>query len=425
MDLFAYRDGRLFCENVDVAAVAAEVGTPVYVYSRNTALAHYRKIAAAFAPIDPLICYSVKCCGNLHVLRTLAEAGASFDIVSGGELHRVLAAGGDPAKVVFAGVGKTDAEITEALTAGIRLFNAESEAELENLARIAVKLGTTARAALRVNPDVDPKTHRYTTTGKKETKFGVDIERARRVFAEFANRDGLRLEGIHLHIGSPVNTTDPYHDAVVKAIALIDQLREDGIEISVLNVGGGYGADYTVNQAPHFSDYAEAIVPLLADKGLQVILEPGRSIMCNAAVLVTQVQYIKQGGEKTFVICDASMTELIRPCLYQAYHFIWPAKSDSVPPRGSEADAPGVSPVDVVGGVCESSDFLAQDRPLPPVSRGDLLAVFSAGAYGFTMASQYNARPRPPEVLVDGGNYRIIRRRETYDDLTAAEREAE
>lgn len=422
MDRFAYRNGRLFCEDVDVAALAEQVGTPFYLYSQNTALDHYRRIAEAFGPLRPQVCYSVKCCGNLHILRMLSEAGASFDIVSGGELYRVQAAGAEMSRVVFAGVGKTDAEIAAALAAGVGLFNVESEAELENLARLAAAAGTTARAALRVNPDVDPRTHRYTTTGKKETKFGVDIERACRVFGDFASRPGLALVGIHLHLGSPVNRVEPYGEALGKALALVARLRRDGHAVSVFNCGGGYGADYVEHQAPAFEEYAATIVPLLAGKGLQVILEPGRSILCNAGILVARVQYVKRGGEKTFVICDASMTELIRPCLYDAYHFIWPVVSDNVPARGREAEVHDASPVDVVGGVCESSDFLAQDRPLPAVDRGDLLAVFSAGAYGFAMASQYNARPRPPEVLVDGADWRIIRRRETYEDLIACER---
>ncbi len=424
MDHFAYKSGTLFCEDVDVAELAAEVGTPAYVYSSATLRHHYVALAEAFAPLDPMICFAVKSLSNLAVLRLLAEAGAGFDVVSGGELFRVRQAGADMAKVVYAGVGKTDRELRQAIDAGIGVFNVESEEEFENLARLARQADRQVHAALRVNPDVDPETHVYTTTGKRETKFGVDIERAERFFAAYGRDEHARLTGIHLHIGSPVDSPAPYAAAIAKALALIDRLRGQGHTIDTLDIGGGFGADYQANQAPLAATYAKAIVPLLAGSGLKVILEPGRQISCNAGVLLTEVQYLKAGGDKQFVIVDAAMTDLIRPALYDGWHFIYPVKlaaGQQVPNRSKEFAPPGAVKVDVVGGVCESADFLGTSRLLPPVRRGDLLAVFSAGAYGFVMASQYNSRPRAPEVLVTGGDYRIIRRRETYDDLIAGE----
>jgi len=337
----------------------------------------------------------------------------------------VLAAGGRAEQVVYAGVGKTDAEIRQALAAGIGYFNIESEAELENLIALAGQEKKQVRAALRVNPDVDPKTHRHTSTGKKETKFGVDCERARGVFEQYGRNGQVRLEGIHIHIGSPVNTVAPYVEAIQKTLSLIAELRAAGHEIRVIDIGGGFGADYTTGQAPAPEEYAGAIVPLLRGTGLQVILEPGRSISANAGILVTRVLYNKKGGEKNFVIVDAAMSDLIRPALYEAFHFIWPAqpqKGYELENRSDTVDLSGLKKVDVVGGICESSDFLAKDRMLPPLKRGDLLAVFTAGAYGFAMSSQYNARPRAAEVMVEGGRFRVIRRRESYEDLIALER---
>ena len=424
MDLFDYRDGELWCEDVPIGRIAEAVDTPAYVYSSATFLHHYDAVADAFAALDPIICYSIKSCPNLHICRLLRERGAGFDVVSGGELVRALKAGGDPAKIVFAGVGKTDAEIDQALDAKIGWFNVESEAELENLIAIASRRGLHARAALRVNPDVDPKTHRYTTTGKKETKFGVDLERARRVFATFGRQDAVRLCGIHLHIGSPVNTVEPYVQAIRKGLALIDELRADGFTIDTLDIGGGFGAHYKATEAPAAVKYAEAIVPLLEDKGLQIIMEPGRSIAANAGILVTRVLYLKKSGERDFLIVDAGMNDLLRPALYDAYHFVWPvepAPGFVTNRRGEDASMPGLVPMDVVGPVCESGDFLAKDRLLPPMRRGDLVAVFSSGAYGMAMAGHYNSRPNPPEVLVEGDKFRVIRKRETYEDLLAAE----
>lgn len=425
MDHFSYRNSLLHCEDAEVSQIAEGVGTPAYVYSRATLLHHYDAVARAFAPLNPVICYSIKSCANLHVCRLLRERGAGFDVVSGGELVRALEAGGDPAHIVFAGVGKTDDEINQAIDAKIGWFNVESEAELENLIAIARDRRATVRAALRVNPDVDPRTHRYTSTGKKETKFGVDLERARRVFHDFGRQNAVHLCGIHLHIGSPVNSVEPYVQAIRKGLDLIDALRADGFAIDTLDIGGGFGAHYRAEEAPAAVQYADAIVPLLTGRGLKIILEPGRSIAANAGILLTRVLYLKKSGDRDFLIVDAGMNDLIRPALYEAFHFIWPVQCAPgfVPPRrGEHVDLPGLVPMDVVGPVCESGDFLARERLLPPMRRGDLVAVFSAGAYGMVMTSHYNSRPNPPEVLVEGDAFRVIRRRETYDDLLRHER---
>ncbi len=428
MDYFNYQDGRLFSEHVDVESIVAEVGTPVYIYSKATFKHHLQMIQQAYDDLDTTICYSVKACGNIHILKFMAEAGSGFDIVSGGELYRVIQAGGNPENIVYAGVGKTDTEITEALNAGIGYFNIESEAELNNLICLAKENNTPSKipkAALRVNPDVDPETHTYTTTGKKETKFGVDIERARKIFADFGKNNSVALCAIHIHLGSAGHTIEPYIEAIEKILTLIEQLRSDGFTIEAVDIGGGYGADYITGTAPTAADYAAAIVPLLKDKNLKLILEPGASIAANAAILVTQVLYLKTGGEKKFVIVDAGMNDLIRPPLYGAFHFIWPANVDRkfVPGRrDKDLKLTGTEVVDVVGPICEPADFFAKDRALPPVKRGDVLSIFTAGAYGFSMASNYNSRGRAAEVLVDGDNFSVIRRRETYEDLISPEK---
>jgi diaminopimelate decarboxylase len=429
MDLFKYRDGRLFCEDVPVADLAGRYGTPLYIYSTGTLRHHYRRLAEAFAPLNPLVCYSVKVCSNIHILRLLAGEGSGFDIVSGGELFRVIASGGDPSRCCYAGAAKTDAEIRMALEKGIRLFNVESEAELENLAHLAADTGRHARAALRVNPDVDPKTHRYVATGKKETKFGVDLERAERVFRAFAASSGARhvaLEAVHLHIGSQITTAEPYVQAVTKALDLVRRLRGAGLAVTALDIGGGFGADYETGDALDAEEFAKALVPLLAGTGLEIIMEPGRFIAGNSGILVTQVQYLKAGGERKFVLVDSGMHQLIRPALYGSYHHIWPVEpGPKYEPRQRTRDEvfQKMDLVDVVGPICESTDFFARDRHLPPLARGDLLAVFSAGAYGMTMASEYNSFPRPAEVLVEGAEARLIRRRGTYEDLIAPEKD--
>jgi diaminopimelate decarboxylase len=425
MDYFLYRNGQLHCEGVSVEEIAGAAGTPLYVYSAQTLRHHYRAIAAAFAELKPAICFAIKSLSNIHVLRLLAQEGAGFDVVSGGELFRAHEAGAEMAKVVYAGVGKTDQEITAALEAGIGYFNVESEAEFEELSRLAGRAGLPARVALRVNPDVDPKTHRYTTTGKRESKFGVDLERAEKFFQRFGGDEHARLDAIHLHIGSPVFSAQPYVEAITKALELIERLRRGGFTVNALDIGGGFGADYGLASSPSAMDYAARIVPLLRNSGLKIILEPGRQISANAGILLARVLYIKESGDKQFVIVDAAMTDLIRPALYEGYHFIWPTRSEMPPQRVAGFSLPDCRKVDVVGGVCESADFLAKDRMLPPVARGDLLAVYTAGAYGFAMSSQYNSRPRSAEVLVDGSQWRLIRRRETFDDLLMAERALE
>lgn len=432
MDSFVYRDGQLFCEDVNIDELAAQVGTPVYVYSRKTLEEHYDRIARAFAELDPIICYSIKSCGNIHLCKLLAQRGAGMDVVSGGELHRAKLAEAPMSKVVYAGVGKTDAEIRDAIAARIGWFNIESEAEFENIALIARQMGAFMNAALRVNPDVyDPKTHAKTATGKKETKFGVDIERARRFFERYGKDRHLRLNAIHLHIGSPIYSAEPYVQAITKALELIADLRRQGHEITAIDIGGGYAADYESGASPDAEAYASQIVPLLRpfkQGGGTIILEPGRTIAANAGVLIGRVQYIKMGGKKKFVILDTGMHHLVRPTLYDSFHFIWPtnvAPMHVPPARSKEMTMPGLELCDVVGPICESGDFLAKERPLPPVARGDLLCVFTAGAYGMVMSSNYNAIPRPPEILVDGDKATVIRRRETYDDLIAQERAAE
>jgi diaminopimelate decarboxylase len=449
MDHFTYRDGQLFAEHVRLADLAAAVGTPTYVYSHATLIDHYDRLAAAFAPLNPLICFSVKACPNIHVLRALAARGAGLDVVSGGELHRARLAGVPMDRIVFAGVGKTDGEIREALgTAAnpsspptppnphnpalaphgpVALFNVESEPEFEVVALAARTLNAHATAALRVNPHVPAGGHAKITTATKESKFGVDIPYAKRLFERFARERHLRLNAVHMHIGSSINQPAPYVDALQRILALIDDLAKSGITIEALDLGGGFGADYQTGDAPAYADFASAIIPLLKDrvaKGLRIIMEPGRTIAASAGVLLTRVLYVKHSGGKKFVVCDAGMNTLIRPALYDAFHFIWPASvsPQHEPPRRAAAlDLPGLEPADVVGPVCESGDFLAHDRHLPPVARGDLLAVFTAGAYGMSMASRYNSHPLPAEVMIDGPRARVIRARESLSDLTSHE----
>ena len=429
MDCFSYRNGELYAEDARVSDIAANAGTPCYVYSQATLEDHYDRLVDAFRPIDPLVCYSVKSCSNLGVLRVLAARGAGMDAVSGGELYRAKAAGVPMSRCVYAGVGKTDREIREAILGGLGLFNCESEEEFENIARIAGELRRETRVALRINPDVDPKTHRYTSTGKKETKFGVDLERARRFFATYGRDPFARLEGLHLHIGSPIYTVDPYREAMTKTAALVDELARDGFAIRSIDLGGGFGADYESAQSPPLREYAEAIIPLakpLFDRGVRFILEPGRTIVGNAGILVLSVLYTKTSGDKRFVICDAGMNALLRPSHYGSFHFIWPvAPGEAMTParRTLDPKLPGTVAQDVVGPLCETGDFLALDRVLPAsIRRGDLLAVFTAGAYGMSMASRYNSSPLPAEVLVSGARAQVVRARESFETLVEHER---
>lgn len=425
MDSFNYKNGRLFAESVDVETIANQVGTPVYIYSKATFLDHLKKIQTAYADIDTTICYSIKACGNINILKILAAAGSGFDIVSGGELYRAKKAGADMSKIVFAGVGKTDTEIIEALNAGIGCFNIESEAELENLITLCKAHGKKTKSALRVNPDIKYDAHKHTTTGVKETKFGIDIERTLKIYDKYANNGVVEMSVIHVHLGSGGKTVDPYVNYVKKILPLVEELRGKGYAIDTLDLGGGYGADYETATVPSAADYAEKIVPLLKAANLKLILEPGKSIIANAGIMLTRTVFKKSGGEKTFVIVDAGMNDLIRPCLYEAFHFIWPAKvgKKMVPEKrvnGLKMDNTEV--VDVVGPICEGTDYFAKNRAMPTVVRGDLLAVFSVGAYGFTMASNYNARPMCAEVLVNGDQFRVIRKRQTYKDLIELEK---
>jgi len=415
---FEYRNGVLTADGVVLSEVARQVGTPCYVYSRSAIEANYRALVEAFAPADPLVCYSVKANSNLAVLDILRGLGSGFDIVSGGELYRVRLVGAEPAKVVFAGVGKTEPEIREALQAAILMFNVESEAELAAIDHVAGSLGAKARVALRLNPDIDPKTHRHITTGKKENKFGIDLASARELVARMGRWPNVALVGYHAHIGSQVTDPEPHARSLGKLIAFATECQPPGGEIGHVNIGGGFGIDYVPGQAPSPSAFAELLLPMLqsAPRPLKLIIEPGRFIVGNAGVLLTRVVYVKRNSAgRRFVICDAAMNDLIRPALYEAHHRVWPVESEA------PFQADGLPPADVVGPVCETADYLARERPLPEVSEGELLAVFSAGAYGFTMSSNYNARPRACEVLLEDGGYRVVRRRETYEDLVRHE----
>ncbi len=424
MEPFHYQNGQLYCENIPAAELAGRFGTPLYVYSQASILGTLKSLQSAFAEVDPLICYSVKANSNLGILKLMAAHGSGFDVVSAGELYRVGLAGGDAGKTAFAGVGKTDDEIRAGLEAGVLMFNVESEAELAAIARVAAAVGKVAPIALRVNPDVDPKTHRYISTGKKESKFGMDIERAAKVAESAVAIDSIRMIGIHMHIGSQITSTEPYAGAVAKGVELIARLRKMGHPIAWYNMGGGYGINYKGHEARPVEEFARVIVPAVKAAGCRLAIEPGRVIAGNAGILLSRVLYTKQSGDKRFLIQDAAMNDLIRPALYESYHRIWPAvlpPGAAPAPEDAESAVAGTEPWDVVGPVCESGDFLAKDRPLPPLDSGDLLATFSAGAYGMVMASNYNTRPRAAEVLVDGTNARLVRRRETLEDLVRPE----
>ena len=427
MDYFSYRERVLHCEDVPVRLLAETYGTPLWVYSKRTLLHHLGQLQKAFAAVPTLICYSIKTNPNLGICRLMAEAGAGFDVTSGGELYRALEAGGVGGKIVFAGVGKTDEELRYGLESGVLLFNVESEAELHALAAVARGLGRQAALALRVNPALPPKTHVKTDTSVKGTKFGLDIDSVLEFAAGVAGSGDVRVVGVHMHLGSPILDTGPYRDGLEKGRLLIDRLRAQGHRIEWINMGGGFGIHYRKQEALPADAFAEVIVPAVRAAGCRLILEPGRFIVGNAGILLSRVIYTKESGGKRFVIQDAAMNDLIRPTLYDSFHRIWPAEPAAgfpAPPADFEADIPGTARNDVVGPVCETGDFLARDRRLPPVARGDLLATFSAGAYGMAMSSNYNSRPRAAEVLVDGAAHRLIRRRETYVDLVRPEIEA-
>ncbi|HEV8473601.1 MAG TPA: diaminopimelate decarboxylase [Methylomirabilota bacterium] len=410
---FPYRLGQLCCESVALARLADAVGTPAYVYSKAALLESYHAYDHAFAGVPHLVCYSIKANSNLAVISTLAQAGAGADIVSGGELHRALRAGVPPKKIIFSGVGKTRDEMRDALKADILLFNVESVSELRALDEVARAMGARAPVALRVNPDVDPQTHTYIATGLKTAKFGIPYTQALAAYEEAARLPGIEVTGADMHIGSQLTKMGPLGDAVARIASLVKQLRERRIEITTIDVGGGLGIRYHDETPPTHAEYATVLLPALRELGVTVLLEPGRSIVGNAGALLTRVLYHKRTDAKTFVVVDAAMNDLVRPAFYDSYHAI-------VPVAEIRAGAP-VEIADVVGPICESGDFFAKDRELPRPEEGDLVAILSAGAYGFAMASNYNTRPRPVEVLVDGDRYTIVRRRETFEDLVAGE----
>jgi diaminopimelate decarboxylase len=410
MDHFDYRNGRLFAEEVELAAVAADYGTPCYVYSRATIERHWRAFDQALTGQDHLVCYAVKANSNLAVLNVMARLGSGFDIVSVGELERVLRAGGDPAKVVFSGVGKRDDELRRALEAGIHCFNVESAGELERLNSVACELGRRAPVSLRVNPDVDAKTHRYISTGLKENKFGIDIAAAPQLYARAAALPHLEVIGVDCHIGSQLTEVAPFVAALERVLALIDQLAAQGIALRHLDIGGGLGITYNAETPPSPEVYATALRDRLRGRQLKVLIEPGRAVVGNAGVLLTRVEYLKHTPHKNFAIVDAGMNDLIRPALYEAWQAIVPV---------AERDG-DLTHYDVVGPVCETGDFLGKDRPLC-IAPGDLLAVRSAGAYGFSMSSTYNSRPRAAELMVDGAKVHVVRERERVEDLMRGE----
>ncbi len=427
MHSFRYVQGRLHAENVDLENLAEKHGTPLYVYSRATIEDHFKRLDGAMSKLDHLVCYAVKANSNLAVLNTIARLGGGFDIVSGGELYRVLKAGGKPANCTFAGVGKTREEIEYALQQGIYSFNAESEAELRYINEIAGSLGKKAPVALRVNPNVDAKTHAKITTGKSENKFGIDFERVLEAYAKVASDCAhLEIKGVQMHIGSQLTSVDPFLEAVKKVVPLVEQVKQRH-GLTFFSVGGGIGIVYKQSldsgdsawwqeqgeEAPlSVQTYADALVPNLEPLGLRILLEPGRYMVGNAGVLLTRVLYEKRGNAKVFKIVDAGMNDLIRPTLYEGWHQI-------VPTRAPESTA--LEKTDVVGPICETGDFIAQNRDLPQVNEGDYLAVMSAGAYGFSMASNYNTRPLAAEVMVDGAQSHVVRERQTLDDILRGE----
>jgi len=411
MDYFEYRSGELFAEGVPVRRIAREVGTPAYIYSLATLKRHYRVFDQAFARLSHLVCFSMKSNSNLAVLRAFVKEGGGFDIVSAGELFRALKAGADPKKIVFSGVGKKKAEIEYALNAGILMFNVESEQELTVLNEVARGVEKKAPISLRVNPDVDPKTHPYISTGMKKSKFGIDIKRSLEVYKRALSLTHLEVIGVDCHIGSQLTTIPPFVDALSRVKVFVEALRKEGARIRYLDLGGGLGIRYKDEEPPHPEEYAGALIQGLRGLDVTLILEPGRVVVGNAGILVTEVLYLKEGEEKTFVIVDGGMNDLIRPALYGSYQAIRPV----VEGKGEMIVA------DVVGPICESGDFFAKDRKIPRPQEGDLLAVMSAGAYGFTMSSNYNSRPRAPEILVDGDNFHVVRKRESFEDLISGE----
>jgi diaminopimelate decarboxylase len=413
---FGYRDGVLHAEDVPLPAIAADVGTPFYCYATATLERHYRVFKEALAGLDTLICYAMKANSNQSVVRTFVEAGAGLDVVSEGELRRALSAGAEPQKIVFAGVGKTAREIALALDVGILCFNVESEPELALISEIASAKGRTASVAVRVNPDVDARTHAKITTGKAENKFGIPYDRARAVYAEAAGLPGIRIAGVDMHIGSQITDLAPYDAAYERLADLARALREDGHAIEHVDAGGGLGIPYRLDDPPppEPAAYGEVVRRKLGNLGARILFEPGRVFVGNAGILVTEVLYVKQGAAKTFVVVDAAMNDLIRPTLYDAYHDIRPVRQ--------AGPAAGTMVADVVGGICETGDYFALDRPLPRLAAGDLVAIMTAGAYGAVEASNYNTRPLVPEIMVKGSQWATVRPRQTYEELIGQDR---
>ncbi|MBI3003232.1 MAG: diaminopimelate decarboxylase [candidate division NC10 bacterium] len=412
MHHFQYRDDVLHCEEVPLPSIAREAGTPFYCYSHATLTRHFRVFDEAFAPIPHLICFALKANSNLSILKLFGTMGGGADVVSGGELFRALRAGIPPDRIVYAGVGKSREEIAYALKSDILMFNVESSQEMQVISEVATNMGVDARVALRINPDVDPKTHPYISTGLRKSKFGIDISQAVEGYQLARALPRIRVVGIHQHIGSQITEVGPFVDALGKIAELTRELRALGVAIRYVDVGGGLGITYKDETPPVLRDFAEALIGVVKDLECTIVLEPGRVIVGNAGILVTRVLYTKETPSKHFVIVDAGMNDLIRPSLYGSYHAILPVQ---------RVEGAATLTADVVGPICESGDFLAKDRELPAVQPGDLLAVMSAGAYGFTMASNYNARPRLPEILGKGEQYLVIRRRETYEDLIRGE----
>ena len=411
MHEFTFKDNELYCENIKVSDIAKSVSTPFYLYSYKTLIDHYRKIKAAFSAIDPLVCFSVKSNSNLAVLRSLVKNGAGLDIVSGGELYRAKLAGVNPKKVVYAGVGKKLEEIEDAIKFGILFFNVESEEELGQIQRAAFGLEKKVNIAIRINPDVIPKTHHYIATGKGESKFGLDFETVHKIFNTAWKYPNLNMRGVHIHIGSQILDAGPFTEAIKR---VLEFLKDCKIDVDYFNIGGGLGIVYSIENPQTAKSFAKSILPLLKKSKLKIILEPGRFISGNSGILVTKVLYLKRTPRKTFVIVDGGMSDLIRPSLYEAYHKIVPVSVD-------EDSSSTAEKVDVVGPICETGDFLGKDRYLPNMPKGSLVAVMAAGAYGATMSSNYNSRPRGAEVMVIGNKFYVIRQAETYRDLVRGE----
>ena len=412
---FNYKHNNLYCEAVSIEELAGKYGTPLYVYSRNTLISHYRKIKEAFSAINPLICFSMKANSNLSICKALVKEGAGLDIVSGGELYRALKTGVASKKIVYAGVGKKELEIEMAIRHHIFFFNVESIPELELINKVASRLGIQQKVAIRINPDVKASSHKYITTGHGENKFGIDFETARKIFLERNRYKNLSISGIHIHIGSQIVEAEPFIRAMERVVDFIRGLESHGAGVRWLNIGGGLGIIYSEERPQTAKEYAKAVLPVLKKARANIIMEPGRFIVGNAGVLVTKVQYVKETPRKKFAIVDAGMNDLIRPSLYGAYHEILPVKSRSY------SNSEEIKIFDVVGPICESGDFLGKDRKFIGLKEGDLLSVMGAGAYGFSMSSNYNSRPRVSEVMVDDSKVKLIRSRETYKDLIRAE----